>query len=232
MFSRYIYKLDNVCKTYPSSGNDVVALNDVSIRIPAHRVVGIIGTSGMGKTTLLNILGGIDKPDEGTVLFNNNEIPFWNSGFMNDFRKVVVSWAFQELYLINHMNVWHNVALPLVINGKSWSDCKETAIELLIDLGLVDKYKSKPSQLSGGEKQRVAIAMAIAKKAKVLLADEPTGNLDMETGNNVMKHIVNCCERRNITVIMVTHDRSIVKQYCDAVFMFRDTGVIERIRNR
>ena len=224
-----VFQMMNVSKQYGSGDNGVNALSNVNLSIPKGEMVGVIGVSGSGKTTLLNILGGVDRPDSGVVLYRGRPMKF-DEKYLNKYRLWHVGWVFQELNLVSHLKVWKNVALPLVLRGKTWKEARERALDILTRLGLEDKCNVYPSQLAGGQKQRVAIAMALAKKARVILADEPTGNLDEKTGRNVMNLIGMCCIKRGTSVIVVTHDKDLADEYCRHIYRFTDTGYIERIK--
>jgi ABC-type lipoprotein export system ATPase subunit len=192
----------------------VKVLKGVNLKLTKGEYAAIIGASGSGKSTLLHILGALDKPDKGTVNFRGSDLQKYSSGRLNRFRNKSVGFVFQFYHLLDELNILENVLLPTMA-GKSiigWLMCrraaKKRAKQLLEQFGLADRIRHKPYQLSGGERQRVAIARALMNEPEILLADEPTGNLDSQTGNGILE-VLERLNRDGQTIVMVTHDERI-----------------------
>lgn len=217
-------KIENMSKIYKTGSVETKALNNITFSIKEGEFVAIIGRSGCGKSTLLNILGGMDKPTKGLYLFDETKVEGLKGYSLAQFRNKKVGFVFQGFYLINEMNAEENIALPLGYANVKKKERKQRAMELLDAVGLKEKAKHKPSQLSGGEQQRVAIARAIATNPKILLADEPTGNLDEENSKKIMELLQNL-NKKGLTVIMVTHDMELAAK-AGRVIKMRD-GKIE-----
>lgn len=217
-------KIENMSKIYKTGSVETKALNNITFSIKEGEFVAIIGRSGCGKSTLLNILGGMDKPTKGLYLFDQTKVEGLKGYSLAQFRNKKVGFVFQGFYLINEMNAEENIALPLGYANVKKKERKQRAMELLDAVGLKEKAKHKPSQLSGGEQQRVAIARAIATNPKILLADEPTGNLDEENSKKIMELLQNL-NKKGLTVIMVTHDMELAAK-AERVIKMRD-GKIE-----
>jgi ABC-type lipoprotein export system ATPase subunit len=189
-------------------------LKGIGLAVKKGEFVAIVGASGSGKSTLLHILGALDKPSKGTVKFESRDLNRFSAGDLNRFRNKAVGFVFQFYHLLDELSVLENVFLP-VMAGRSlvgWLACrrwaKRRASELLTQLGLAERTKHKPYQLSGGERQRVAIARALMNEPRLLLADEPTGNLDSATGNGILE-VLESLNRAGQTIVMVTHDERI-----------------------
>jgi len=224
------FQLSHVYKVYGNGQSQVVALRDVNAEIPAKEMVAVIGVSGRGKSTLLNVLGGLDFPDKGSVYFHGRMICYDDEAYMHEYRRNNVGFIFQEHNLVSYLPAWKNVALPMVLKGSSWWETRRFAIQWLERMGLKGKHRSFPSQLSGGQKQRVSVARAFATRPSIILADEPTGDLDEATGKTVMDMISRFQSETGCTVVMVTHDRRMAAKYCKTIFEFTDTGIMERRR--
>ena len=221
-----IFVLRNVGKFFTVGGEIIKAVSNASVSIPCGCITGIVGESGSGKTTLLHLMGGLYKPDYGLIYYYHPErqnylpMPHNNKKHMQYFLRHQVAWIFQELNLISHLTVWQNIVLPLFLKGQSYK--KDEIIRLLKTLRLIDLERNinlmnkRPEQLSGGEQQRVAIARALVAKPQVILADEPTGNLDWRNRNIFMEILKAANRDYRITVVLVTHEESLVKQYCHA----------------
>ncbi|HDJ89956.1 MAG TPA: ABC transporter ATP-binding protein, partial [Thermoprotei archaeon] len=195
----------------------VIALKDISLEIGRGSFVSIIGPSGSGKSTLLHLIGGLDRPTKGEIIVDNMNITkIRNDIELSKYRNTVIGFVFQMFYLVPRLNVFQNVELPLIARGLSPGERKKMAIEALKFVGMEKRLKHKPNQLSGGEQQRVAIARAIAGKPKILLADEPTGNLDSINAKNIMNLFRKMNEEIGLTIIMATHNLQLIK-YCDKV---------------
>jgi len=200
--------LKNVSKIYGEERTTIRALDNIDLTIEEGKIITIMGPSGSGKSTLLNILGAMDKPTSGEVLVNNIEIGDLPERKLSGYRKNQVGFIFQNFYLLPNLNVIDNVLIPLVPYGIKEKD-REKAQKILEVVGLGDRAKSKVSKLSGGESQRVAIARALINDPKLILADEPTGNLDTETGKSIVTTLINLAEK-GTTLIIVTHDPRVV----------------------
>ncbi|MBN2155311.1 MAG: ABC transporter ATP-binding protein [Candidatus Lokiarchaeota archaeon] len=199
-----LIKLEQVSKIYGEKETEIRALDGVDLQIDFGEVVTIMGPSGSGKTTLLNVIGAMDSPTSGRVLINNRNIANLPERSLSEYRKNILGYIFQNFYLLPNIDVLGNVLVPLVpyiIREES----KQHAISLLKKVGLEGRESSKVSKLSGGESQRVAIARALINNPRIILADEPTGNLDSKTGRNIIDLLLKLSYERK-TVIIVTHD--------------------------
>ena len=215
-------------RSFEFGESEVYAINGVDLEVYKGEFVVVLGPSGAGKTTLLNMIGGIDLPSEGDVLVGDNNITNYTSNEMNNFRRDEVGWVFQFFNIVASLRAWENVGLALEFQGvKDKKVVKSRSFEILKKVGLEGKEYRFPSQLSGGEQQRVAIARALVKKPKILVADEPTGNLDFVTGQSIAELLQELNQKEKTTLIVVSHDISIT-QYADRVFHLR-MGKIEKI---
>lgn len=220
-----ILKVQNVSKIYGSGENAVHALQNVNITVNEGEFVSIVGTSGSGKSTLLNMIGGLDIPSEGSIKIRNREIVRLKRNELAIFRRRNIGFIFQNYSLMPVLNVYDNVALPVSFDrGKSIDH--EFIKCLLSDLGIWDKRKKYPNELSGGQQQRVAIARALANKPALILADEPTGNLDSRTTVDVMGLLKSSSKQYNQTILMVTHNENIA-QSCDRIIRIEDGIVVK-----
>ena len=213
----FILKAEGLHKSYRMGATEVRVLKGVNLNIKKGEFVAIIGASGSGKSTLLHILGALDKPTKGIVKFENRDLGRFRAGELNRFRNRMVGFVFQFYHLLDELSVLENVFLP-AMTGKSiigWFACrkqvKTRAKELLTQMGLAERIKHKPYQLSGGERQRVAIGRALMNEPRLLLTDEPTGNLDSATGNGILE-VLEKLNRAGQTIVMVTHDERIAQR--------------------
>lgn len=197
-------KVDTIKKFYQVGETHIKAVNGISFEIPQGQFVVVVGPSGAGKTTVMNILGGMDLPTEGNVSVDGKELTLMNDKRLTQYRRDDVGFVFQSYNLISNLTALENVQLGAQIK----SDTKDP-LEVLIQVGINNRANNFPSQLSGGEQQRVAIARAIAKNPKILLCDEPTGALDTETGQQVLRVLRECCDVYKMTVILITHNQAI-----------------------
>lgn len=210
-------------KYYGKEENLVKALDDVNIEVKEGEFVAIIGASGSGKSTLLNMIGGLDNPTSGEVQIGGKEIENMNADELTIFRRRNIGFIFQNYNLIPILNVLENITLPIELDGKS---ADESFITEIIDiLGLKEKIYKMPSQLSGGQQQRVAIARALASKPNIILADEPTGNLDSVTSKEVLDLMKKMSEQFHQTIVMITHDPNIASK-ADRIIKISDGKVI------
>jgi putative ABC transport system ATP-binding protein len=204
-------ELKNITKTYHLGDEVLNALNNVSCTIQAGEFVAITGPSGSGKSTLANIIGGLDRPTSGTVLIEGEDLSRARDAVLSAYRNRHIGFIFQSFNLQGTQTALENVLLPLVFARMKSKDRKARAAECLDAVGLGDRINHKPSQLSGGQRQRVAIARALAVKPSIIIADEPTGNLDSSRGTEIMKLLHNL-NKQGITLIIITHDMSVARQ--------------------
>ena len=202
--------LSDVCKTYNSKNNSVHALQHINININRGQFVSVIGQSGSGKSTLMNILGCLDTPTSGEYLLDNIPVSGMNESQLSFIRNNIIGFIFQSFNLIPSLNALENVELPLIYRGIKKSKRKFLALNSLKIVGLEKRIYHRPFELSGGQQQRVAIARAIAADPKIILADEPTGNLDSNSGNEIMD-ILKQLHHQGTTIILITHDNNIAK---------------------
>ena len=215
-------KVNKLSKSFKTSAETVKALEDVSFSIKEGSVASIVGRSGSGKTTLLGLMGGLDKPTTGTILVDNNDITKMNDSMLIKYRSSKIGFVFQNYNLIPNLSALENVMLPLEFNHIESSKRKDLAREALLSVGLDEnQINRKPSRLSGGQQQRVAIARAIVNNPKLVLADEPTGNLDAQTAKVIFKLLKDLAKSQNTTIIVVTHDLEIAKN-SDITFNISD----------
>ncbi|MXV51454.1 ATP-binding cassette domain-containing protein [Pedobacter sp. HMF7647] len=197
-------KITDLQKYYRTEEVETVALNNVSLEVKEGEFVAIMGPSGCGKSTLLNILGLLDDPDEGSYLFNDIEVAKFNERKRSDLRKHNIGFVFQSFNLIDELTVYENVELPLIYTKVSATERKKRVEEVLEKMQIMHRRNHFPQQLSGGQQQRVAVARAVVNNPKLILADEPTGNLDSSNGNEVMQLLTELNEA-GTTIVMVTH---------------------------
>jgi putative ABC transport system ATP-binding protein len=216
-----IIELRNVTKVYTLGSNQIYALKQVSLLIKKGDFVTIMGPSGSGKSTLLNLIGCLDLPSEGTIRINGTDISILNDDDLTAIRRNSIGFIFQQFNLIQTLTAIENVEMPMIFNRMSAATRRERAFVLLERANLELKYADhKPSELSGGQQQRMAIARALANNPPVILADEPTGNLDTNTGTSVME-LLSDLNANGTTVIVVTHDESL-KRYSRTIIKLRD----------
>lgn len=220
--------VENLYREFTLGDHIVHALRGISMEVYEGEFIVVLGPSGSGKTTLLNQIGGIDSPTKGSIKIKGEEITQWGAGELGKYRRNSVGWIFQFFNLIPSLRAWENVALALEFKGDQ-KDVKTRAIGMLTSVGLKDKTERFPSQLSGGEQQRVAIARALVKNPEIIVADEPTGNLDYVTGQKIADLMKNLNEEFGGTYIVVSHDISITKK-AKRVFHLQD-GQIESIQD-
>ena len=205
-----ILRVENLCKTYGKGKNEVKALDNISFSVNKGEFIAIIGPSGSGKSTLLHILGGVDKPTSGKVFMNDQDIYVQNDEQLAIFRRRQVGLIYQFYNLIPILNVVENMTLPLKLDGRKVN--KERVNELLELLGLADRKKHLPSQLSGGQQQRVSIGRALINAPALVLADEPTGNLDSKSSQEIIGLLKHSNKKYGQTLIVITHDENIALQ--------------------
>jgi len=217
-------------KTYTTGKIEYEALRGVTFSIARGEFVSIVGPSGSGKSTLMNIIGSLDKPTEGEVFIDGTPVSTMNQNQYASLRNEKMGFVFQAFNLVNYLTACQNVELPLLAAGVSPAVRKEQAMKLLGGLGLEGKENKKPRELSGGEQQRVAVARALINKPALILADEPTGNLDTKSAEGVVALLRSVSVDRGVTVVMITHNLELTK-YCHRVIYIRD-GLIEKVEER
>lgn len=211
---KVVIKLNNVSKRYKVGGDYIEAVKKCNFEIYEGEMIAIMGTSGSGKSTLLNLIGGLDKPTEGEILIEEKNISKMSDKTVSNFRCRTLGFVFQFFYLQPYLNVRENIEIPMIFNKSDIKLRKENALNALNLVGLLDKEKVLPKQLSGGQLQRVAIARALVNNPKILLTDEPTGNLDRKTGLEIIKLLKELNTKQGTTIVMVTHNEEIAS-YAD-----------------
>ena len=217
--------LQNIEKVYRTDTVETLALNKVSLEVAKGEFLSIMGPSGCGKSTLLNIIGLLDEPSRGEIRIDDQTTANFSDKQLAQFRNKKLGFIFQSYHLINDLQVLDNVELPLLYRDSTAKERKQLATEALAKVGLSNRVKHFPSQLSGGQKQRVAIARAIVGRPEIILADEPTGNLDSAMGNEIMDILMQLNQNDGTTIIMVTHDENMAKKTHRLVRLFDGSQV-------
>jgi putative ABC transport system ATP-binding protein len=220
-----IVEARDLVKYYYAGENVVKAVDHIDLEIERGRFTAIVGRSGSGKSTLLHIIGGLDRPDSGQVLIEGKDIFKLRGNQLAAFRRRKIGFVFQDYNLIPSLNVWENVVLPIGLEGRKVNS--QEIDDILERISLADKKEAMPNTLSGGQKQRVAIARALSTSPAIILADEPTGNLDSKTELDVMSLLKNCVKEYNQTLVMITHDETIA-QMADVIIMIEDGRVVRK----
>ena len=220
-----IVKIADLVKYYYVGENVVKAVDHTNLEIERGRFTAIVGRSGSGKSTLLQIMGGLDRPDSGKVIIDGKDIFKLKGNQLAAFRRKKIGFIFQDYNLIPSLNVWENVVLPLGLDGRKVN--KNDVMKILAQIGLKDKTEAMPNILSGGQKQRVAIARALVSSPAIILADEPTGNLDSKTELEVLDLLKKCVRDFHQTLVMITHDETIA-QMADVVIVIEDGKVVRK----
>lgn len=219
-----LIKLEGISKSYQVAGQRYSVLNQLSLRVSEGECLAIVGASGSGKSTLMNIIGLLDRPDEGIYELNHKNLLTESDDSLARLRNQYLGFVFQSFFLLPRMNVLQNVALPLVYRGTEKTEREALALSVLEKVGLRDYALRKPNQLSGGQQQRVAIARALVGKPSLLLADEPTGALDKRTSQEIMELFLSLNEEEQMTFIVITHEDAVARQ-CRCV-MRMEEGVL------
>jgi putative ABC transport system ATP-binding protein len=230
-----IIRLKDVKKMYQMEEVKVYALRSIDLEINKHEFVAIAGPSGSGKSTLLHMIGCLDRPSSGKIFLNGTDISELNDSELARLRGKEIGFVFQTFNLYPTLTALENVELPMMIIEKDEKYMRKRALDLLKDVGLVERADHLPSQLSGGERQRVAIARALSTEPALILADEPTGNLDSKTGGEIIDMLVDINERLGTTVVLITHDIHIA-QHADRIIQIKDGEIVseerkERVRH-
>lgn len=222
-----LIKTKNLSKYYAVGDETIKALDDVNLEIERGQIVAILGTSGSGKSTLLNMLAGLERPTKGEVQIGKFRIDELTEAQLTKFRQRYTGFIFQAYNLLPTLTALENVAFPLCFRGVDKQVREKKAFEMLKLVGIEKRYKHKPAEMSGGQQQRVGIARALVTDPSIIFADEPTGNLDSHTTQEVMELIRNIVDTRHNTVIMVTHDKS-VAEYADIIVNISDGKVVSK----
>jgi putative ABC transport system ATP-binding protein len=229
--TQYIIIVENLYRSYYKGISEIKALNGVSFSIKTGEFISIVGKSGSGKSTLLNLIGGLDKPTKGRIIFNGTGLETMSRRQLSLHRKHSVGMVFQSFNLIPSMNAYENITLALAFGGMPRKRRFPAAVDLLNRVSLNNRIYHKPAELSGGESQRVAIARAMANNPSVLLADEPTGNLDSQTASDILNIIGELNLHQGKTIVMVTHDIDTAMQYSDRIIWLKDGKIEREIQN-
>lgn len=222
-----ILELKNITKTYVTGTNFFNALNQVSLKIHEGEFISITGPSGSGKSTLMHIIGLLDNPTSGEVILNGRNIAKLKEHQLAQVRNVTLGFVFQQFNLLAKTSSLDNVMLPLLYSDVPKKNRQDIALELLKKVGLIEKISNTPAQLSGGQQQRVAIARALVNNPKIILADEPTGNLDSKSGIEIMKLFHELNEKEGRTIVFVTHDMDLAKQ-ANRTVIIKDGKILEK----
>ncbi len=228
---KYAIETVDLLKTYVSGAMEYPALKNVNLKVARSEYVAIVGPSGSGKTTLLNLIGALDKPTKGEVYIDGTPISKLDNNQLAELRSRKIGFVFQTYNLIPYLNVLGNVELPMMSLNTSPKLRRKKALEILETLKLADKAYKKPNELSGGEQQRVAIARALVNDPAIVLADEPTGNLDSKTALNVVETFNRLNTEGGVTIILVTHNLEITK-FCHKIVYLRDGSIVKEVIQR
>ena len=225
----HLIELKHIIKTYFAGMDSFNALDDISLKIDKNEFVAIMGTSGSGKSTCMNILGTLDKPNSGEYYLDGQDVFSLSADELSEIRNLKLGFVFQGFNLISRTSAIDNVELPMIYKGVPKFERRQRAKEALKIVGLENRENHMPNQMSGGQQQRVAIARAIVNDAPIILADEPTGNLDTKTSIEVMEFFVKLNREFGKTIILVTHEPDIA-EYCDRVVSFKDGKIISDVK--
>jgi len=225
-----LLKIIDMYKIYNAGENEVRALDGISLTVESSEFVAIVGHSGSGKSTLMNMIGCLDVPTEGNYFLNGDDVSTLSENQLSDIRNKYIGFIFQGFNLINSLTALENVELPLIYRGMGRSERRHLALDALERVDLVNRKYHKPSQLSGGQQQRVAIARAIAASPPMILADEPTGNLDSRVGAEVMK-VLTELNNEGRTIVLITHDKD-VAETAKRIVRIHDGKIVDDIINR
>jgi len=223
--SKPIVETENLVKVYKHGKIEVHALRGITVKMPNGKIIGLVGPSGSGKTTLLNIIGGLDMPTKGKIYVDGIDLTKLSEKRLAEYRLNKIGFVFQFLNLIPVLTALENIEVPMILAKIPKEERRKRAIELLKMVGLEDRMNHKPDEMSGGEQQRVAIARALANNHSIVLADEPTGNVDTDTTIKIMEIIVKLNRSLGKTFIIATHD-PIVKERCEKIYNIRDGKLV------
>ena len=220
---RKIVEIKNLVKSYGGKDYQTKVLKNINLDIYENDFIAIMGPSGAGKSTLLNMLSTLDKPTRGEIIIDGEDITKVNNKRLSKIRQEKIGFIFQDYNLMPALNVWENIVLPIGLDGKKVK--KDFVLDIVKSIGMEERLHAMPNQLSGGQKQRVAIARALAARPAIILADEPTGNLDSHTEMEVISILKNCVSKYGQTLVMITHDETIA-QMADRVIVIADGKVV------
>lgn len=232
MNSDSFIKTEDLTRIYSSGTIQVTALKDVTLSLDQGQFFGVTGASGSGKSTLMNLLAGLDRPSSGSIKVQGKLISELNKDELALYRRHQVGMIFQSFNLVSSYSALENVAFPLLFAGVAKKERKSRAARMLEKVGLYPRKDHRPSELSGGEQQRVAIARALINQPKILLADEPTGNLDSKTSGRIVQTLSDLNKNQGLTVIMISHEESLLDKFADDVIHLQDGIVIQEERIR
>jgi len=232
MNSTDFVETEDLTKVYSMGKIEVVALKDVTLSIKESEFLGVTGPSGSGKSTLVNLLGGLDTPSSGSIKVQGKSISELNKEELALYRRYQVGMIFQSFNLISSYTALENVAFPLLFAGAAKKERNRKAEQILAKVGLNPRKDHHPSELSGGEQQRVAIARALINQPKILLADEPTGNLDNKTSREIVKTLSDLNKNQGLTVIMISHEESLLAEFADDIIHLHDGKIVEQLNSK
>lgn len=224
--SRIILTASDIHREFETVENHLHVLRGLNLTLHKREIAAVVGASGVGKSTLLHILGGLDKPTKGEIEINGEKLSDKSESELAHFRNDNIGFVFQQHYLLEDFSALENVMVPLMVDGQSKRAAQEKAELLLDKVGLKDRSSHRPAQLSGGEQQRVAVARALANDPKLLLADEPSGNLDTKTGRKLHELLLGLKEESDIAMLIATHNVELSKE-CEKNFVLKDGQIIE-----
>lgn len=217
--------IQNLSKAYQQNTEKLHILRGLELEVKSSEIVAVVGASGSGKSTFLSLVAGLDQFDQGEIMINGKSIKNLSKAEMTQFRAENIGFVFQQFHLISHLTAYENLSLPLEILGRDFKE--EEILQHLENVGLAHRATHKPTELSGGECQRLALARGLITKPKLLLADEPSGNLDSETGQKVMSLFFDQARSSKTTTVLVTHDMALALK-CDRIFVLQEGRLIER----
>jgi putative ABC transport system ATP-binding protein len=219
-------RTENVCRYYSGASEEIHAVDGVSLEVKAGEFLALLGSSGSGKSTLLNLIAGLDRPTSGAIFVHDRNLAQMTSAELADYRRHTVGMVFQSFNLIQTMTVEGNVELPMRFAEVDRAERESRLRQSLAQVGLEARLTHRPSELSGGEQQRVALARALVNKPGLLLADEPTGNLDSKTGDKILKLVREINQSSGTTVVMITHERALAERFADRIIFLSDGKLV------
>ena len=222
---KVLIRLENLSKYYGAGSNAIAALHEVNLAIQAGEFIALYGRSGSGKSTLLNLISGIDQPTAGKIFVDQAEVTAMNENHLTLFRRDRIGFVFQFFNLLPTLTVLENVLLPGQLNSHAATALHQRGMDLLAQLGIAERWKAMPDQLSGGQQQRVAIARALINDPQIILADEPTGNLDSETGLHILEILKKLSQEQGKTILLATHSLEAAR-FADRIFQIKDGALV------